>query len=145
MDEQCYKIHDYDDGAKNARLDYRDASYVELVAYPDDYNPENEFSKKYAATIRKQYYPRDQIFEKENTSVLQCAVGPKNAHGDWRTSGFTVEEMLLAAHLRLALFQDKFPCDENAAAIEHIRQAVALMDARRKDRAERGVLSKNKA
>lgn len=55
-------------------------------------------------------------------------------------NGAFVEGVIQCALDRLEFFQDsKFKCEENAEAIRNLQFALAALDARTKDRKERGV------
>lgn len=59
--------------------------------------------------------------------------------------GTTVEEMLRVAKERLVFLNSQFPCEENERAIRKIDKAIEWLDARTKDREERGVEGKHEA
>lgn len=55
-------------------------------------------------------------------------------------NGAFVESVIAAAIDRLEFYQrSKFACDYNAQALFHLRSALALMNARTRDREKRGV------
>ena len=59
-------------------------------------------------------------------------------------TGAFVEDALVAAAQRLAYFQQsKYACDENAAALQHINDAIDIMQSRAEKRANRGVLGQH--
>jgi len=54
-------------------------------------------------------------------------------------NGTTLEEVLRVAYERLDVLNQKFPCNENAQALNGITTAREALEARTKDRTERGV------
>ena len=50
-----------------------------------------------------------------------------------------VEDILAVTYARLAIFQDKFPCRENAVALTKIEEAVLWLAQRKAERENRGV------
>lgn len=60
------------------------------------------------------------------------------------SNGAFVEDVIYAALQRLEFFQkSKYATDENNQAIDHLNQALAALDARRKDRQARQVEGKH--
>lgn len=54
-------------------------------------------------------------------------------------NGAFIEDILAVAYARLAIFQDKFPCRENAVALTKIEEAVLWLAQRKAERENRGV------
>ena len=73
--------------------------------------------------------------------------GPRGKNPDGTlgpATGAFVEDALVAAAQRLAFFQQsKYACDENAAALQHINDAIDTLHARAEKRANRGVLGQH--
>lgn len=69
--------------------------------------------------------------------------GPRNELGS--TSGIIDTDLLEIVRDRLISFQEgEFACRENALALTHIEDALLWLNKRVEDRANRGVLGKNK-
>lgn len=54
-------------------------------------------------------------------------------------NGLTVEEAITEIIKRISLYNSKVPCTENVYAIEFLNSALSSLEARTKDREERGV------
>ena len=54
-------------------------------------------------------------------------------------NGLTVEEAITEIIKRISLYNSKVPCRENIYAIEHLNSALDNLEARTKDREDRGV------
>lgn len=64
--------------------------------------------------------------------------------GDYGVNGCQQEDLLHIVAHRLECFQDgPFPHPKNAEALEHVRQAIAALNARTEERVKRGVEGKN--
>jgi len=59
------------------------------------------------------------------------------------SDGTTNEEVLAMMLNRMSFLQDKFPCEENAEAIEGIQKAISALERRTADRVSRGVEGKH--
>ena len=57
-------------------------------------------------------------------------------------NGAFIEDVLAVTYARLALFQDQFPCRENALALTKIEEAVLWLAQRKAERENRGVYGK---
>ena len=60
-------------------------------------------------------------------------------------NGLTVEEAITEIIKRISLYNSKVPCRENVYALENLNAALGNLNARTKDRAERGVEGTYKA
>ena len=70
--------------------------------------------------------------------------GPIDRDAGEQPNGTLVEDVLEVCKRRLEFYQDsRFACEENDAALNFIKRAIAACLARRKDRAARGVLGKH--
>ena len=59
-------------------------------------------------------------------------------------NGAFVEDVLEVCVRRLNFYQAcRFPSEANSKAIEHVKQAIRVLNERREDREKRGVLGKN--
>lgn len=67
--------------------------------------------------------------------------GPVKAVG---VNGCQIEDILVFALGTLQTFNRVFPCRENSLAITNLEQSLHWLDARRRDREERGVEGRNK-
>ena len=54
-------------------------------------------------------------------------------------NGLTVEEAITEIIKRVSLYNSKVPCTENIYVLEHLSLALDNLEARTKDREERGV------
>jgi hypothetical protein len=54
-------------------------------------------------------------------------------------NGLTVEEAITEIIKRISLYNSKVPCTENINALEYLYLALSNLQARTKDRKERGV------
>ena len=54
-------------------------------------------------------------------------------------NGITVEEAITEIIKRISLYNSKVPCTENIYALEYLNSALGNLEARTKDREERGV------
>lgn len=124
-------------GMKAATIHYRDGTKSIVYAGSDlapNGNPPAKMVTYYTDKNGEDCESRDQF-----------AIGPKDPKtGAWERNGYTPEELLQLARLRLMIFEDTVPCPENRAAITSIEQALVSLDKRRKDRAERGSLGTKK-
>lgn len=57
-------------------------------------------------------------------------------------NGVFIEDVLAVTYARLASFQDKFPCRENALALTKIEEAVLWLAQRKAEREHRDVYGK---
>ena len=70
--------------------------------------------------------------------------GPIDREAGEQPNGALVEDVIDVCQRRLEFYQESpFACDENAVAINHLREALVALNARRDDRKARGVLGKN--
>jgi hypothetical protein len=77
--------------------------------------------------------------DKEGTQSFQPVTFYKlNEDGSFE-NGTTLEEMLRVSIERLTKLNEKFPCDENNRALGCMQEAILHLEARTKDRKERGV------
>lgn len=60
-------------------------------------------------------------------------------------NGCQIDDILTFAGLTIAMLNEKFSCPENADAVAGIQQALAALEARRRDRVKRDVEGLNKA
>lgn len=67
--------------------------------------------------------------------------GPVKANG---VNGLTNEALLAILIHRTGILDEAFPCEENKAALVHMRTALALFESRTKNRIDRGVEGENK-
>lgn len=88
--------------------------------------PENEF-----ITIKPEH----------NVVTFKIQDGPIKDVGH---NGCQVDDMINVAHSIIAVFDSKFPCDENKDALDGLMVAMAALDARRVDREARNVEGTNK-
>jgi predicted nucleotidyltransferase len=54
-------------------------------------------------------------------------------------NGLTIEEAITEIIKRISLYNSKVPCTENIYALEYLNSALGNLEARTKDRKERGV------
>lgn len=54
-------------------------------------------------------------------------------------NGLTVEEVITEIVKRISFYNSKVPCRENIYALEYLNSALGSLEARTKDREERGV------
>lgn len=76
------------------------------------------------------------IDEDANFISFRIQKGPIKEVG---VNGCQIDTVLEAATLMLKNANEKFPCQENAAAIANIKMALIKLDERRVDREKRGV------
>jgi hypothetical protein len=110
----------------------------------DNPNQTNGASHRYGIVISR---PELAHAENEDPFWMQTNIcfqdGPANAKDS--THGVLDVDLLEIVRDRLIGFQNgAFPSEENKKAIEHIEIALMYLNKRAEDRAERGVLGKNK-
>jgi hypothetical protein len=77
-----------------------------------------------------------------NTIEFKIQDGPIKENG---VNGCQVDTLIEAAMFMIGGLNDKLPCKENIAAIEHLKGAVNALAERKADREARGVEGENKA
>lgn len=60
------------------------------------------------------------------------------------TDGVMNEQVLVILFDRMQYLDSMYPCKENKEVIEHLHQCLTILEARRKDRVDRGVLGQHK-
>ena len=75
-------------------------------------------------------------------TFIQFQHGPIKEVG---VTGVTSEALLVVLLDRTQVLDERFPCQENKEAIEHLQKALAAFNNRTKDRQSRGVEGLNKA
>lgn len=65
--------------------------------------------------------------------------------GEVGINGCQVDTLIHTALMIVEGLDARFPCEENKAAILHLRKATAFLNARTADRQERGVEGKNQS
>ena len=87
------------------------------------------------------YDPADLIHHTIGNITFQSGPVPENG-----MNGATIEALLTICKHRLETFQSgNFPCMENDVAINHIRQAISILNQRTEDRMIRQVEGKEEA
>lgn len=86
----------------------------------------------------------DVLFNKENDPLITLAEirfqnGPVSSCG---VNGVTNEDLLVVLIHRTSILNDKFPCEENKVAIEHMQKALGAFNARTVNRIARNVEGK---
>lgn len=81
------------------------------------------------------------IYHAGNSIAFKLQSGPIKEVG---VNGCQVDTMIEAAILIIQGFNAKFPCEENAEAIQQLRHAIYWLSERRIDREKRGVEGFNK-
>jgi hypothetical protein len=71
-----------------------------------------------------------------STITFQIQDGPIKEHG---VNGCQIDDMIIVAKEIIESFNGKFPCDENASAIEYLDSALYSLGERKKNREQRGV------
>ena len=80
----------------------------------------------------------------ENEEGQEISFYEMNEDGT-KERGTTLEEMLRVSIERLRILNSKFQSKENIDAIDHMVKALVRLNARTKDRIERGVEGKHEA
>ena len=83
--------------------------------------------------------------DKEGTQKFQKVVFYKLNPDGSHENGTTLEEMLRVCSERLTDLDKRFHSEENENALKHIEEARMFLEARTKDRQERGVEGKHLA
>ena len=81
------------------------------------------------------------VNHESNTLAFAIQNGPIKEYG---VNGCQVDTLIAAAHKIIHGLNEKFPCNENAEAMAHLRAAGERLKARKKDREKRGVEGLNK-
>ena len=102
----------------------------------------NEEKNKYALLNFKREYRGEN--DKEGTQEFQQITFYKlNPDGSFE-NGTTLEEMLRVVSERLSDLDSRFHCEENVNVLKHIEEARMSLEARTKDREDRGVEGQHK-
>lgn len=73
------------------------------------------------------------LYNKNDTAV-SCIKFQDGAPTEAGPNGFTIEDLLQVCHERIDHLNEYLPSDENAEAMDHIRQAIELLGRRYKRR-----------
>ena len=80
------------------------------------------------------------ITERDNDRNVLTEIAFQNGPITENVNGCQLEDLLVVCRHRLHSFQNgKFPCEENAVAIDHLTKAIEALDSRTADRIKRGV------
>lgn len=86
-----------------------------------------------------------ELLNKNGTRIVGTLNFVKKVNGSMMHDGTTTEEVIDVLVDRLRTLDEKFPCKENTNAITALLQAKQELEARTKDRTERGVEGKDKS
>ena len=82
------------------------------------------------------------IAESQNMISFKIQAGPIKEFGH---NGCQVDEIIATAKIMIDKLNNKFPCEENIKALGCLEGALYFLNARKKDRAIRGVEGQSKA
>ena len=121
-----------------------------MIIYQDDYIEVHCVDEKGPGGAHHTYSIRTQEGNPVDSSGKPCAKELQYIHlqeggiVESGVNGVTNEALLAIVQHRLECFQSgPFPCDENAEALENVKNAIAVLEARTADRKERGVEGKS--
>lgn len=83
-----------------------------------------------------------EINDDDNAITFKIQNGPVKEQG---LNGCQVDEIIATARAIIEGLDDKFPCRENKRAIDHLNDACACLNDRRKNREARGVEGQSKS
>lgn len=93
------------------------------------------------STYKNKYRLETPVVDSEEVCDIIFQDGPVPEKGH---NGITLECLLVICKDRLEMFQSgKFPCKENAVALDHINIALNSLKSRTKNRLDRGVEGKD--
>ena len=103
--------------------------------HPDKFNESGAMDYKWFET---EIRPHNFVYVRHDVNSISFTIqnGPIAEAG---RNGCQVDTMIAAARLIISKLNEKFPCRENACAITKLDEAIHWLEARRKDRAIRGV------
>lgn len=103
--------------------------------YPEKFNESGAMDWQW---FEKDVRPTHFIYVRNDKNSLSFTLqnGPVKENG---VNGCQVDTIIEAAKLMLQGLNGKFPCEENAMAIEKLEAALAWLEERKKNREARGV------
>ena len=108
--------------------------------YPEKFNESGAMDYKwFEETIR----PYNFVYVRNDVNSISFTIqnGPIKENG---VNGCQVDTMILAAKTIIEGLNKNFPCRENALAITKLDESLMWLEARKKDRIDRGVEGENK-
>jgi hypothetical protein len=109
--------------------------------YPAKFNETGAMNYEwFEADIRPYHF----VYVRKDKNSISFTL-QKGPIGEVGVNGCQVDTVIHAAAAILRGFQSKFPCEENAAAIFHLENALIELEKRKKNREKRGVEGFNKA
>jgi len=109
--------------------------------YPDKFNESGSMDYKwFEAEIR----PKNFIYVRHDKNSISFTIqnGPIKENG---VNGCQVDTLIEAAATIIEGLNDKFPCDENEKALNHLASAINSLKERKINREARGVEGENKS
>lgn len=103
--------------------------------YPDKFNESGSMDYKW---FEKDIRPNNFIYVRHDVNSVSFTIqnGPIKKVG---VNGCQVDDMIVVAKTIIEGLNQKSPCRENAVAIIKLDEALMWLEARKKDRIERGV------
>lgn len=108
--------------------------------YPEKFNESGSMDYKW---FEKDIHPNNFVYVWNDGNFIAFTIqnGPIKEVG---VNGCQVDTMILAAKTIIEGLNAEFPCRENSMAITKLDEALMWLEARKKDRVQRGVKGYNK-
>lgn len=108
--------------------------------YPEKFNESGSMDYKW---FEKDIRPNNFVYVRNDVNSIAFTIqnGPIKEVG---VNGCQVDTMILAAKTIIEGLNAEFPCRENSMAITKLDEALMWLEARKKDRVQRGVEGYNK-
>lgn len=107
--------------------------------YPEKFNESGQMDYKW---FEEQIRPYNFVYVRNDVNSLAFTIqnGPIKENG---INGCQVDTVILAAKTIIEGLNAQFPCRENSLAITKLDEALMWLEARKKDRVQRGVEGKS--
>jgi len=109
--------------------------------YPEKFNESGSMDYKW---FEKDIRPNHFVYVRHDVNCLSFTIqnGPVCENG---INGCQVDTLIAASLHMIKKLNERFPCEENKAAIGHLSGAIGALEQRKQNRMRRGVEGYNKA